>query len=125
MKGKEMEEIKVQTDLEALYLAKDNKEVWHTLCRTCADEFATSNGLKWNTYKFMPRTAETPNGVARPEGEEFEPIVFEPEIFESDIPQACENCDLWLEVYLLDGAKDYMEEHEFAEYVFKLYFDEN
>lgn len=106
-----------QKYLETLYLVKDPQEVWGTYCRECATKKGESFGLVWNTYPFMPESMHTPNGVSRPEGEEVEPLVFAPEVWESDIPLGCEDCNLWLEIDLNANAIEYIEDpfNEFTE----------
>lgn len=99
-----------QKSMETLYLVKDPQEVWGTYCRECAGKKGEEFGLVWNTYPFMPESMHTPNGVSRPEGEEAEPLVFAPEVYESDIPLSCEDCGLWVEVYLNSNAIEYIND---------------
>lgn len=116
-----------QKYLETLYLVKNPQEVWGTYCRECAGKLGASYGLEWNSYKFMPEMMNTPNGVTRPEGEECEPLVFAPEIYESDTPLGCEDCNLWLEVSLNANAIEYINDpfNEFTASDKKLLLGEN
>lgn len=116
-----------QKCLETLYLVKDPQECWGTYCRDCAGKLGASFGLVWNTYKFMAEAMHTPNGVTRLEGEEVEPIVFAPEVYESDTPLGCESCHLWLEADLNANAVEYINDpfNEFTASDKKLLLGEN
>ena len=108
-----------------LYLVKDTDEVWGTYCKDCAGTLGESFGLVWNTYPFMPDSMYMPNGVARPEYEEVEPEVYEPETFESDMPLGCENCGVWLNVSLTKYGVELLtdELEEYPQEVIDLYLN--
>ncbi len=110
----------VQKYLEPLYLVKDPQEVWGVYCRDCAGKRGEAFGLVWKTYKFMELA--TPS-----EGEEVEPLVFAPQNYESDIPQGCEDCYLWLDVSLNGDAVEYINDpfNEFTASDKKLLLGEN
>jgi hypothetical protein len=115
----------VQTQLETLYLVKDADEVWGTYCRECAGEQGKEFGLVWDTYPFKPESMHTPNGVDRPEGEEVEPEVYAPEIFESDMPLGCEDCGIWLDASLTKYGLELLtdQDEEYPQEVIDLYLN--
>jgi len=113
----------MQTQLETLYLVKDTDEVWGTYCKECAGTVGEEFGLKWNTYPFMPDSMYAPDDLVLQE-DEVEPLVYAPEIFESDCPVACENCDVWLDCSLTNYGVDYLTEFEMPQEVIDLYLGE-
>jgi len=126
-----METKEEQTYLDTLYMSKDQFEVWHFMCRPCANEFAEANRLVWardplRQIEIAP--AYTKTVQPRPEGEEFEPISFEPFTLEGlDTPPTCETCDIYLEGYLSSYGVDYITDpaNEFPQHIIKLYLGEN
>ena len=116
----------IQQELATLYLVRDTSEVWDTYCRECAGEVGKEMGLVWDTYPFQPEAMHTPNGVERPEDELAEPLVYAPEIHESDTPQACAKCDLWLDCSLTKDGVEYLtdEFNDFPQEVIDLYLGE-
>ncbi len=115
-----------QKYLETLYLCKDKDECWFIKCRDCASEFGKEHGLEWNTYPFMPEMMDTPNGVATPEGE-IAAEVYAPEIYESDTPTSCDDCDTWLVCSLTKDGVEYLldEVNEFPKDVIALYLGDD
>ena len=116
----------MQTQLETLFLVKDTDEVWGTYCRECAGEQGKNFGLVWDTYPFQYESMHTPNGVDRPEDEEIEPLVFAPDIYESDVPASCEDCGIWLNTSLTTYGVEYLtdEFNDFPQEIIDLYLGE-
>ena len=113
--------IESQTELEALWLALDEDECWHTYCREHAIQFGKERGLvlavdplRHTTVK--PEYMITPADQERPAGELREPESFESLPISSDCPLACEepSCGLWLECELTEDGINYLQDEDFT-----------
>jgi len=114
----------MQPYLYPLFLVKDTDEVWGTYCKDCAGTLGEHFGLKWNTYPYMPDSMYAPDDLVLEDG--IEPLVYEPEIFESDMPLGCENCGVWLNVSLTKNGEQLLtdEVEEYPQEVIELYLGE-
>jgi hypothetical protein len=115
----------MQPYLYPLFLVRDTDEVWGTYCKDCAGTLGEHFGLKWNTYPYMPDSMYSPDDLVLAE-DESEPLVYEPEIYESDVPASCENCGLWLNTSLTTHGVEYLtdEFNDFPQEVIDLYLGE-
>ena len=115
----------MQSQLCPLFLVKEPNEVWGTYCKDCAGTLGEHFGLVWNTYPFMPDSMYAPDDLVLEE-DEVEPLVYEPEIFESDTPLGCENCGIWLNTDLTQYGVEYLtdEFNDFPQEVIDLYLGE-
>lgn len=114
----------MQPHLYPLFLVKDTDEVWGTYCKDCAGTLGEHFGLKWNTYPYMPDSMYAPDDLVLEDG--IEPLVYEPETFESDMPLGCENCGVWLNVSLTKNGEQLLtdEVEEYPQEVIDLYLGE-
>lgn len=110
-----------QSELETLWLAKDENEVWHTYCREHAIKFGKERGLvlavdplRHTTVK--PEYMLTPADQERPADELVEPESFESLPIDSDCPLACEDpsCGLWLDCALTEAGINYLQDEDFT-----------